>query len=70
MGDYLTAPGGHVNLEKVDIILAEVGKVEDEVRSRLHQLQLQGLVLPTCRSIVAGDLPVAGLPSPSARRGA
>jgi len=32
MGDYLTIPGGDVNLEKVDIILAEVGKVEDEVR--------------------------------------
>eukprot|EP00624_Nannochloropsis_granulata_P007519 evm.model.NODE_8251_length_22696_cov_22.787495.3 len=34
MGDYLTAPGGVVNLEKVDIILAEVGRVEDEVFRR------------------------------------
>jgi hypothetical protein len=36
MGDYLTSPGGNVNLEKVDIVLAEVGRVEDEVRSSIY----------------------------------
>jgi len=34
LGDYLTSPGGHVNLEHVDIILAEVGAIEDEVFRR------------------------------------
>ncbi|CAN0056892.1 unnamed protein product, partial [Phaeothamnion confervicola] len=31
MGGYLTQPGGRVNLRNVDIILAEVGEIEDEV---------------------------------------
>ncbi len=34
LGEYLTTPGGGVNLEKVDVILAEVGRVEDEVFRR------------------------------------
>ena len=34
IGDYLTAPGGHVNLNAVDVILAEVGRIEDEVFRR------------------------------------
>ena len=31
LGNYLTSPGGNVNLQQVDIILAKVGEVEDEV---------------------------------------
>jgi len=34
LGDYLTSPGGVVNLENVDVILAEVGAIEDEVFRR------------------------------------
>ena len=34
LGDYLTGPGGSVCLENVDIILAEVGTIEDEVFQR------------------------------------
>jgi 5'-3' exoribonuclease 2 len=33
MGGYLTLPGGEVNLERVDILLSEVGRIEDEVRA-------------------------------------
>ncbi|CAM9801088.1 unnamed protein product [Chrysoparadoxa australica] len=35
MGDYLTRPGGKVNLKGVEVMLAAVGEIEDEVfRSR------------------------------------
>jgi len=34
LGDYLTKPGGDVNLENVDVVLAEVGAIEDEVFQR------------------------------------
>jgi 5'-3' exoribonuclease 2 len=34
MGDYVTCPGGDVNLRQVDILLARVGEVEDEVFQR------------------------------------
>ncbi|CAM9488808.1 unnamed protein product, partial [Ectocarpus fasciculatus] len=34
MGDYITAPGGVVNLRQVDIILGRVGQVEDIVFQR------------------------------------
>jgi 5'-3' exoribonuclease 2 len=34
MGDYVTSPGGDVNLSQVDILLARVGEVEDEVFQR------------------------------------
>jgi len=34
LGDYLTSEGGVVNLENVDVILAEVGAIEDEVFRR------------------------------------
>lgn len=34
LGGYLTEPGGRVNLENVDVILAEVGAIEDEVFKR------------------------------------
>mmetsp|Transcript_3131 Transcript_3131/g.4838 ORF Transcript_3131/g.4838 Transcript_3131/m.4838 type:complete len:1148 (+) Transcript_3131:90-3533(+) len=31
MGDYVTRPGGEVNLRQVDVLLSRVGEVEDEV---------------------------------------
>lgn len=34
MGNYITSPGGNVNLRQVDILLARVGEVEDEVFQR------------------------------------
>ncbi|CAM9925697.1 unnamed protein product, partial [Sphacelaria rigidula] len=34
LGDYLTADGGVVNLKQVDVIMAEVGEIEDEVFKR------------------------------------
>ena len=34
LGDYLTRPGGLINLSNVDVILAEVGQIEDEVFQR------------------------------------
>ncbi|CAM9502111.1 unnamed protein product [Ascophyllum nodosum] len=34
LGDYLTASGGVVNLKQVDVIMAEVGEIEDEVFRR------------------------------------
>lgn len=37
MGDYLTRSGGHVNLGLVDIILAEVGAIEDHVFGMKHE---------------------------------
>jgi 5'-3' exoribonuclease 2 len=37
MGDYITNHGGSVNLSQVDIILAEVGAIEDHVFAMKHQ---------------------------------
>jgi hypothetical protein len=34
LGDYLTAPGGNVNLRQVDVILSRVGEIEDEIFRR------------------------------------
>ncbi|CAN0507023.1 unnamed protein product, partial [Laminaria digitata] len=34
LGDYLTANGGVVNLKQVDVIMSEVGDIEDEVFKR------------------------------------
>ncbi|CAN0514231.1 unnamed protein product, partial [Discosporangium mesarthrocarpum] len=34
LGDYLTSSGGVVNLMQVDVILGEVGGIEDEVFRR------------------------------------
>lgn len=31
LGDYITSPGGNVNLRQADVILGKVGEVEDEV---------------------------------------
>eukprot|EP00636_Phaeomonas_parva_P014751 CAMPEP_0118859926 /NCGR_PEP_ID=MMETSP1163-20130328/5958_1 /TAXON_ID=124430 /ORGANISM="Phaeomonas parva, Strain CCMP2877" /LENGTH=661 /DNA_ID=CAMNT_0006793567 /DNA_START=21 /DNA_END=2002 /DNA_ORIENTATION=+ len=36
IGGFLTSEGGEVNLRGVDVILAEVGKVEDELFRRKH----------------------------------
>lgn len=37
MGDYITSDGGEVNLSHVDVILAEVGQLEDYVFSMKHE---------------------------------
>ena len=37
MGDYITNHGGAVNLSQVDLILAEVGSIEDHVFAMKHQ---------------------------------
>lgn len=37
LGDYITDHGGNVNLSHVDVILAEVGSIEDYVFSMKHQ---------------------------------
>ena len=37
LGDYITNHGGEVNLSHVDVILAEVGAIEDYVFSMKHQ---------------------------------
>lgn len=36
MGDYITRSGGNVNLKHVDVLLAEVGSIEDYVFSMKH----------------------------------
>jgi 5'-3' exoribonuclease 2 len=41
LGDYITSDGGNVCLQYVDIILAEVGKIEDYVFSMRHQQEVQ-----------------------------
>jgi len=37
LGDYITKSGGNVNLSHVDVILAEVGAIEDYVFSMKHE---------------------------------
>lgn len=37
LGDYITNHGGQVNLSHVDVILAEVGSIEDHVFSMKHE---------------------------------
>merc|ERR1712161_180211 len=37
LGDYITNHGGQVNLSHVDVILAEVGNIEDYVFTMKHQ---------------------------------
>ena len=37
LGDYITNHGGQVNLSHVDVILAEVGSIEDHVFTMKHQ---------------------------------
>lgn len=34
LGDYITSPGGVVNLRQVDVILSRVGEIEDEIFKR------------------------------------
>jgi len=40
LGDYITNDGGEVNLGHVDVILAEVGKIEDYVFAMRHQAEM------------------------------
>lgn len=39
LGDYITNHGGNVNLSSVDVILAEVGAIEDYVFSMRHEAE-------------------------------
>ena len=39
IGDYLTSPGGNVNLRQVDVILGKVGEIEDEVFRQRKQME-------------------------------
>ncbi len=41
LGDYITNHGGQVNLSHVDVILAEVGSIEDYVFSMKHENELR-----------------------------
>eukprot|EP00903_Cladosiphon_okamuranus_P012637 g11822.t2 len=41
LGDYLTANGGRVNLKQVDVIMSEVGEIEDEVFRRRKQADMK-----------------------------
>lgn len=45
LGDYLTANGGRVNLKQVDVIMSEVGEIEDEVFKRRKQADVKEQVL-------------------------
>ena len=40
LGDYITSHGGRVNLSHVDVILAEVGNIEDHVFTMKHDHEL------------------------------
>lgn len=42
LGDYITNHGGQVNLSHVDVILAEVGSIEDYVFSMKHDNEQRG----------------------------
>lgn len=44
LGDYLTANGGRVNLKQVDVIMSEVGEIEDEVFKRRKQAEIKDQV--------------------------
>lgn len=41
LGDYITNHGGQVDLSKVDVILAEVGSIEDYVFSLKHENEIR-----------------------------
>jgi 5'-3' exoribonuclease 2 len=41
LGDYITNHGGQVNLSRVDVILAEVGSIEDYVFGMKHDSQMR-----------------------------
>lgn len=41
MGDYITKSGGNVNLSSVDILLSEVGAIEDYVFSMKHENEMR-----------------------------
>lgn len=41
LGDYITNHGGQVNLSHVDVILAEVGSIEDYVFSMKHENEMR-----------------------------
>jgi len=41
LGDYITRSGGNVNLSHVDVILAEVGAIEDHVFAMKHKNELR-----------------------------
>jgi len=41
LGDYITSSGGEVNLTSVDVILAEVGKIEDHVFRMRHEMDVR-----------------------------
>lgn len=61
LGDYLTANGGRVNLRQVDVIMSEVGEIEDEVfrRRKAAETIEQVRVLPflfTCSFLVGPSL--------------
>ena len=36
LGNYLTSPGGNLNLRQIDVILGRVGEVEDEIFRRKY----------------------------------
>lgn len=46
MGDYLTSNGGIVNLKQVDVIMSEVGEIEDEVFKRRKSAEAKDQVSP------------------------
>lgn len=41
LGDYITRSGGNVNLSHVDVLLAEVGTIEDYVFSMKHENEMR-----------------------------
>lgn len=41
LGDYLTSPGGNINLLQADVILSRVGEVEDQIFQRKKQAETE-----------------------------
>mmetsp|Transcript_28765 Transcript_28765/g.59276 ORF Transcript_28765/g.59276 Transcript_28765/m.59276 type:complete len:1202 (+) Transcript_28765:161-3766(+) len=64
LGGYLTDHGGRVNLERVDVILAEVGAIEDYVFEMKHRNELQEKQRKEYhrkKGMHAGKLPAGGI---------
>ena len=64
LGGYLTDHGGQVNLDRVDVILAEVGAIEDyvfELKHKNEQQEKQRREFYRKRGAAAGKLPPGGI---------
>eukprot|EP01033_Poteriospumella_lacustris_P010886 gene10888-7745_t len=63
LGDYVTAPGGVINLSQADVLLSRVGEVEDQIFLHAAQALRQSLLGKRPRADVEAEPPTAEAPT-------